>query len=539
MIDLSQNPFYLSPDEIKWVNETKNSLSLEEKVGQLFCVAAAIPDKEMIEKFISGIKPGGIMFRPLPGNQVRELTELVNSISTVPMLVAANLEDGASGISEDFVRFGNNMQVAATGDSEFAYKQGISAGTQGASVGCNWSFSPVVDLNINHKNPITNTRSYGDKTEVVKEMSCSFVKGIQESGIAATIKHFPGDGVDDRDHHLLTSCNNLTKEQWDKTYGEVYKSLIKVGTKAVMAGHISLPCYQSEVLPATLSSELLVDLLRNQLGFNGVIVTDATLMVGFAVEERAKTVPKSIAAGCDMFLFTRNPMEDFNAMMMGVMEGVISQQRLDEAVTRVLALKASQKLYVNEKVLIPDNEKINHWHKACVDKAVTLLKDTQGVIPLNPKVTQKIQLRKLYNAEVPCSEQAVESFREKLISKGFQVGILDGEKASPMLMFQSVEEFKSQYDMVIYISDLAPKSNRTTLRFSYGSQYGVDFPVMVHEIPMISVNFGSPYVLYDLPMMKTVINAYGNQESTIEAVVNKLVGIGEFTGLSPVEAIFE
>lgn len=539
MLNLAKGPFYLDQDQIDWVNKAKDTLSLEEKVGQLFCLACVMPDQNALQSMVESFKPGGIMFRPLPKNDVAKLADFIQGISKVPLLIAANLEEGANGISPEFVAFANNMQVGATADTSFAYKQGIVAGIQGASVGCNWSFSPVVDINLNHNNPITNTRSYGDKTELVQSMACQFVKGMEDNGVAATIKHFPGDGVDDRDHHFLTSCNSLTKEEWDESYGEVYRSLIEQDVKAIMAGHITLPAYQSNKLPATLSSELLQDLLRKQLGFNGLVVTDSSMMLGFSVEEREKIVPQAIAAGCDMFLFTRNPEEDYSAMMKGIMNGVITMERLDEAITRILALKASLHLSVPKLIKKSDEDEIMTWHKACVERAVTLVKDTQKLLPISVQKTPRIQIRCLYNGELPCSEKVLESFVEKLRKKGFTVEVFDVMKASIMLMMQSVEDFKSQFDLVIYLSDISPKYNKATLRFGYGSPYRLDLPTMVHEVPMLSVNFGSPYVLYDMPMLKTVVNAYGNQEKTIEAVVEKLLGESEFTGVSPVNAIFD
>lgn len=220
------------------------------------------------------------------------------------------------------------MQVAATDDEEMAYRLGVISGREGRAVGCNWSFAPVIDIDYNFQNPITNTRTYGSDPERVLRMAGAYMKGIQENGLAVSIKHWPGDGVDGRDQHLLTSINNLSIEEWDKTFGKVYQGMIDSGARTVMAAHIMLPAYSrrfrpgikdEDIMSATLAPEIYNSLLRGKLGFNGLVVTDATVMAGFTVAmERELAVPTSIAAGADMFLFTCDLEEDFQFMLNGV-----------------------------------------------------------------------------------------------------------------------------------------------------------------------------------------------------------------------------
>lgn len=173
---------------------------------------------------------------------------------------------------------------------------------------------------------------------------------LTKSGLAACCKHFPGDGVDYRDQHLHPSYNNLTAAEWRKTYGRIYKTLIDRGLVSVMVGHICQPALSMEknpelafedVLPASLSRELLTGVLREELGFNGLITTDATIMGGYCqAMERRRAIPTSIAAGCDMLVFSTDIYEDLGYMREGLENGLLSRERLNEAVTHVLALKA-------------------------------------------------------------------------------------------------------------------------------------------------------------------------------------------------------
>ena len=200
------------------------------------------------------------------------------------------------------------MGVAASANPVNAYRLGAIAGKEAQAVGCNWAFSPICDLDMNFRNPITNVRTFGSDQETVISFVKEQLKGLKEYGVAAAVKHFPGDGVDERDQHLVSSVNSLSVEEYDKTYGTIWQEVVNAGTLSIMVGHILQPAYSKhfnpelkdeDILPATLSKEILGGLLRGKLGFNGMIVTDATPMIGFNTPmRRADAVPKALAAGC-------------------------------------------------------------------------------------------------------------------------------------------------------------------------------------------------------------------------------------------------
>jgi beta-N-acetylhexosaminidase len=558
MINLKAKPFYLKDEDIKWVEETLNSMELKEKVGQLFCPIGMSDKKEELKGFLDNFKPGGIMYRPSEGKVMQETHRFLQDNSNIPLLISANLEAGGNGIAADGTYYGKQLQVAATDDEEMAYKLGLVAGREGKAVGCNWAFAPVVDIDINFRNPITNVRTYGSDANRVLRMAKEYMRGINENGVAASIKHFPGDGVDERDQHLLTAVNSLSVEEWDNTFGMIYKGLIESGAQTVMAGHIVLPEYSKhfvpgikdeEIMPATLAPELLNGLLREKLGFNGLIVTDATPMVGFlAAERREVAVPKAIASGCDMFLFTKNIVEDFSYMMKGIENGILSLERLEEAVTRILALKASMGLH-KQKVqgnLVPGEEALaalkceehENWARECADKSVTLVKDTQNLLPVTPEKYKRIRLYVLGDKEGGFKEGSpvTHTVKTALEHEGFSVDLFDDKNLNFGEVFNgSVESLKEKYDLALYVANLETASNQTTVRINWVQPMAGNAPWFVKEIPTMFISVANPYHLLDVPMVKTFINAYSSSEYVVEAVINKITGKSEFKGINPVD----
>lgn len=288
--------------------------------------------------------------------------------ANIPLLLAANLEKGAYGVVTEGTNFASPMEIGATGDCEMAALLGEICGSEASALGINWAFAPIIDIDYNFRNPITNTRTFGSDPKLVRDMGVAYVKAVHSHDVAASIKHFPGDGCDERDQHLVSSINDMSCEQWDATYGEAYKAAIATGAKTCMIGHIMQPAYSrklnpnlndGDILPATLSEELVTGLLKGKLGFNGLVVTDATTMAGMAIAmPRYQAVPTSIACGCDMFLFCRNAEEDVAFMKQGVIDGIITPERFNDAVCKVLALKASLRLQHKREdgSLIPNME---------------------------------------------------------------------------------------------------------------------------------------------------------------------------------------
>ncbi|WP_099466657.1 glycoside hydrolase family 3 protein [Konateibacter massiliensis] len=553
MMRLNEKPFYLTKDQIKWVDDTYKTMTLEEKIGQLFCPIVFTKDEEELKGFIDTMHVGGVLYREGEGKELQEAHRILQKASKIPLLVSSNLEYGGVGSAIEGTYFGREMLVAATDSEEKAYQLGKVSCTEGAAVGVNWSFAPVVDLDYNYRNPITNVRTFGSSVERVIKMGKAYIEGAKEAEVATAVKHFPGDGVDERDQHLLTSVNSLSCKEWDETYGKIYTEMIEAGTLTVMAGHIAMPAYEeyfdnktvSKVIPATLSKNLLVHLLREKLGFNGLIVTDATPMVGFcAAMDRASAVPLSIENGCDMFLFNRNMEEDYRFMKEGYEKGILSENRLEEAIKRILATKAALKLHEKQKEekLVPDEKALSllrikeheKWARECADQGITLVKDTQSLLPLNVKSHKRILLEMM--GEFESNESVAASFIERLTKEGFAV--TKYEKEGFEVMNDSVTSFKEKYDLILYIGNIETASNKTVSRLNWHTMFGLgnNMPWMANEMPVMFISVGNPYHLLDAPMIKTFVNGYCNSEYVIEAVVEKIMGRSKFVGKSPVDA---
>ncbi|MBQ7147671.1 MAG: glycoside hydrolase family 3 protein [Pseudobutyrivibrio sp.] len=562
MLDLAmlkKAPFDLNDGQLAWVKNTLESMTEEEKIGQLFCPISGDTEPEKIQEFVNTYHPGGVLYRPMEAKVIRGCHEAFQNSSKVPMLLAANLESGGVGIASDGTYFSRPMGVAATGDKENAYRLGYISGKEAAAVGCNWSFAPICDLDKNFMNPIMNVRTFGDNVNTVIDFVKEQLRGLDEFGVAAAAKHFPGDGVDFRDQHLVSSVNSLSVEEYDESYGKIWKEIIGTGVLSVMVGHILQPAYSKlfnpnlkdeDILPATLSTEILQGLLRGKLGFNGVIVTDATPMVGFtAAMKRSESLPASIMAGCDMILFNKNISEDYQFIRDALSDGRLTKERLEEAVARILGMKAAMNLPEKKEMgsIVPDESELTaigcdqhkEWTVKCADEAITLVKDTQKLLPISPEKYKRIRLYLLEDrvgGGFKDGDSEMSRFKEMLEKEGFEVSVYDYSKPDFYEMFEAgVAEAKERFDLAIYVACIDTASNQSVRRIDWVHLMAADAPWFVEEIPAMFISLANPYHLVDAPMVKTFINAYTPTKEVCEAVMEKIMGRSQFKGISPVD----
>ncbi|MDR6552639.1 glycoside hydrolase family 3 N-terminal domain-containing protein [Paenibacillus qinlingensis] len=574
MLNLKTAPFHLKDEDIQWVEQTIDSMSLNEKIGQLFINLGYRHDEEYLQEMLDKYHIGGVRYNPNTSEKIYEQNKYLHQQSKIPLLIAANMESGGNGACTDGTLIGTHVQIGATGDPKYAYQMGYVSGVEGAAVGCNWTFAPVVDINYNWRNPVTMTRCFADDPDDVLDMSKAYFKGICESGFAAAMKHFPGDGVDERDHHLLTSVNTLSCEEWDQTFGKVYKGMIEAGVQSVMVGHIKLPSYsmrlnanlaEEDLLPATLSPELVTGLLREQLGFNGLVLTDASRMIGLtSAMERSAILPQAIAAGCDMFLFFNDPEEDYQFMMDGYKNGVITEQRLHDALRRILGLKASIGLHrkQQEGTLIPPKSGLSRIgcseHLAIAeevaDRSITLVKQTRPDLPIRPETHPRIMVYMLGDEMMffGLKQAGVRTLvSEELKRVGFEVTLYEsplaeaerikrerpGEPVAVQLFKrQKVTEFVNSFDAVFLFANVQQFAQENYARIKWLSPMGPEIPWYVSSMPTVFVSLHNPFHLYDVPMVKTYINAYEPTQNIIRQTILKIMGDSSFKGVSPVDA---
>lgn len=580
MVNLKAKPYNLDEQGIKWVKDTIANMTIEEKIGQLFVNMGASRDEEYLKSILDNYHIGGVRYNPGKAEEVYEQNKILQENSKVPLLIAANTEAGGNGACTDGTYVGSEVKIAAANDPKYAYEMGRVSGVEAAAIGCNWSFAPIVDINRNWRNPIISTRTWSADVEQTLELSLEYMRGIQESGIAPAAKHFPGDGIDERDQHLSFAPNWLSVDEWDTTFGRVYGGLIEAGLPSIMAGHIALPEYvrhfnpqatkEELLMPATLSKYILTDLLRGKMNFNGLVVTDASHMVAMtSAMKRSEMLPTAIAAGSDLFLFFNDPDEDFGYMMDGYKKGIITDERLEEALTRILGTKAALGLHKKAKteILQPKEEamaKIGLPENTAIeaevsDKAITLVKNKEGIFPITPEKHKRVLLvevkgidsgfGKLMAMMSGGKKSPIENLKDLLEAEGYEVEIYESPMDKIMKLPKEelmgaimnvyaqkrpISTLTDNYDLIINVANVAPNTHQ---RIEWPASKGTpDIPFYVNEVPTIFVSIQSPFHLADVPQVKTYINAYDGKESTLKALVEKMVGRSEFTGVSPVDA---
>ncbi|MGO4238544.1 gluconokinase, GntK/IdnK-type [Pseudarthrobacter sp. YAF2] len=562
-VDLAAAPYNLDADAIAWVEGTLGGMTLEEKIGQLFINHNNDYSPGYLDGVLDNFHVGGIRYRPGPSAAVQEHIRYAQSRSRIPLLVASNPEMGGAGSCDDGTFVSTHLQAGSHPDKSIARQMGQVAGVETAALGCNWAFAPIVDIHYNWRNTVISTRSFGNTPEIVVERAKEYFDGISESPTVCAMKHFPGDGIDERDQHVVTSYNTLPFEEWNATYGHVYREMIAHGVQSIMVGHIGAPevsrhfrpgLADADILPATLSPELLQDLLRGELGFNGLVLTDASQMVGLTqAMKRKDLVPATIAAGCDMFLFFRNPAEDFGYMLDGYKSGAITEQRLHDALRRILGLKASLGLHLKPvDQLVPPAEALtvigSAEHRAIAaeiaDKTVTLVKDTAGNLPITPETHPRIRLYGIsggadFTRADPLAYLGV--VKEELEAAGFEVSLFRtaeqreaaGEAGVNFMSIISEEatgDYAEKYDAAFVFACVLGFAQEAAIRIKWSSPMAAEIPWYVTEVPTVFVSLNQPNHLIDVPMVKTAIHAHAGTREAIRAAVEKIQGKSGFQG---------
>lgn len=559
MVDLKAKPFYLTDGQVKWVEDAIGSMTEDEKIGQLFINLTFQRDEETITKLCSRYHIGGARWQGGTPRQVYEQNRMFQEKSRIPLLIAANCEAGGNGAVGEGTLVATGAACAASSSEETVRDMARVGGEEAAALGCNWTFAPVCDILSNWRNTIVNTRAFGSAPDQVTALSLAYMEEMKKLGLACAAKHFPGDGSEERDQHLLMGCNDLSCKQWDATFGRVYKALIDGGLESIMVGQICLPSYSrrlrpgikdEDIKPATLSPELLQDLLRGQLGFNGLIVTDASHMAGLLnAAPRREALPGVIAAGCDMILFFNDPEEDIEYMRQGLRDGVISPERLHDALRRILGLKAMLGL---DHLAFPEPEGLSvigcpsHQETAvkAADESITLVKDTQKLLPVDPKDKRRVTLYFIESAPESMADgpdPAKRMLMEELEAAGFEVTApqdfyeLEMEGHSPankgrMMRKIGREDFRSRCDLVIVALHMKGYAQTNNMRVTYSIGHSHEIPWTTREVPTLCVSLGYTNHLYDVPMMKTFINAYAPTRPYLHALVAKITGKSPFRG---------
>lgn len=517
-----------------------SSMTIEEKISQT--KVALMKKGEPIDEKAGAVFFFGQIITEADNAGLDELRGYVKEVfdkADIPPLITSDFENGCGSMVNGLTPLPYMMGLGAANDEKLAYDYGKATALEARSVGANWSFSPVSDLNINKRNPLVNVRSIGDNALTASKLLTQVVKGMQENGVAACAKHFPGDGMDYRDQHIVTTNNTQTFDEWKEKSGKVFKTLIDNGVYSIMAGHITLPSYQKvrdEELnmpyPATLSHELITNLLKNELGFKGVVVTDSLNMGGIHgwYDSREATEIEAFKAGCDMMLW---PTEHYEENLKSAIEsGYIPMERLDDAVQRIMTLKEKLGLFDKDRdyfyELSEDEEKfVKQTQKAVSQKSITLVKNKKGLLPIGKDKVKKILLVPVIDYEPVYS--VAEHLRDEIENRGVEVIYM------PQIEREEFNKCAAEADLIIFAMFSRPFRPIGFLDFYGKAAYNLLEALAVGREKTIGVSFGSPYFCNQyFEKAHTFVNAYSMLDCTAEAFVRAIFGDEAFNDFSPV-----
>ena len=545
------SPFPMLPRDEGW-----KKLSIREKIGQTAVVVGS-PGKfktqyGSIEAYLEKYPVGGIFFFPgkLTGDRkddrienIREAVGEFRAASRSPMLFVGDFEYGGGELDPTLCTMPYLMALGATRSAELAAARGRAVGREARYMGIQWIFAPCCDININPFNPLVNTRSVSDDPDLALRLLSAQIGGIQEEGVAACAKHFPGDGVDYRDQHMCVTYNSLPMEQWRQIHGKVFQGLISAGVHSIMTGHIALPDYQDPseqadgvYLPATLSRDLNIRLLKEEMGFNGVIVSDALCMGGFRgiYEPEVRGEIECFKAGTDVVLWPS--LEYFDAMERAIASGEIGMERLDDAVARVWAMKERLGLFDSDYASVRElsaEEKADGFaiSEQIAENSLTLLKDRRKQLPISPATTKKVLLAAITPHLETYGRMSV--LRDELIQRGFDVTMQRN------IEYEQVgweDHFSHGYDLIIYaVSRVSHRPIGPPV--CYADEAHSIWASLSHKRHQsLVVMFGNPYLADDyFQAADLVINAYADLPSTLKAVARAICGEIPFRGVSPIK----
>lgn len=535
---LKRAPFGLDDTGLAWVQQTLDSLTPDERVGQLFNFLLMGDDRAWFDR-VMALKPGGIT-RHVGRDGAAEVAMMTHLMgqARVPLLVSADLEGSRMSLPIG-TEVPNPLALAAVDDLAASRDIAALMAEEARAIGINWSFTPVLDINAAWRSAIVATRGFGQDQGRIARQALAQIEVFQANGLAATVKHWPGEGHDDRDQHLLTTINPLSRKDWEASHGALYRAAIAAGVKAVMSAHIALPFHAAErgangielYRPASVSKGLNLDLLRGELGFNGLIVSDATPMAGLGSwAPYEETLPELLTAGCDMILFAPDPEAAVRIVGAAIAEGRVPAARVEDALLRILGLKAS--LGLHRGVAAPRApEPQPQRAQAVTARAPVLEKDVTALFPISPATHRRV-LVMTTGLIIPFVPHPLPlEFADLLRAEGFEVveaGAGKGEAPDP-----------EGFDLVLYV--LAEETLLTRgriffdwLRLAGGFHHAMTRPW--HKVPTALISFGYPYYLYDAPRMPAVVNAFATMPSMQKAVIDCMLGRVPWNRSSPVDA---
>ena len=558
---------------LKWANDELARMSLDEKIGQLISIGINATflnqDSDAYQNLKHQIEDnhvGGIVLFRGPVYESVILVNRMQQLARYPLLISADLEAGSGMRFDDTINFPWNMAVAATGNPEYARRQGAVTAREARALGVQHVFAPVVDVNNNAANPVINVRSYGENPADVARFAAAFTQGAQAAGVIATAKHFPGHGDTAVDSHRGLPEINVTRDRLNSVELVPFKAAVNAGVGSVMVGHIALPQIDSTpikplpkavkskptdtdesgeiveekaTMPATMSP-VMGTILRDDLKFQGMIVTDALSMSGLTIYfTQDEAAVRALEAGADMLLKPADVDASFRGVRDAVKSGRLTEKRIEESARKILAAKYDLGL-VNQRITPIDNidrtvstREANNLANEIAEHAITLVRDQDKLIPLN-KLRPDARVVNIAITNGDDRTWIANPFTSRLTRSGRKVEtvVLD-DRSSDREVQKAIELAKS--------ADLIIASLYGRVRSGQVKSVGLPDPgvqvlnaAIGGKTPVIGISFGNPYLLQNFPGLKTYMVAYGDMPSLQQAAARAVLGEIDIAGKLPI-----
>jgi Beta-glucosidase-related glycosidases len=516
----------------QWVDSVFSTMTFEEKIGQLFMITADVNQtkayQERLANLVKNQKIGGVLFSKATVEGQAKLTNFLQSQARIPLLISLDGEWGLSMRIEGTTRFPKNIALGAGGDLHSIYEYGRLVGQQCKAMGIHINFAPVLDINNNPNNPVINVRSFGENRQKVTNAALAYARGLESVGIISVGKHFPGHGDTSIDSHLGLPTVNLSLARLDSLELYPFKKYIQKGYSGMMVGHLYLPAIDEDTIPASLSHNVVTDLLKDELAFDGLVFSDALVMKAIVQKGESPCV-KALLAGIDVLLSPANPVEEFNAVRKAVENGTIKQSTIEEKCKKILAYKYVAGLNEYKPIdlyrLTPrlNSREADLVNRKLTKKSLTLLSNKKHIIPIKDLDQQRIAVLAL-GEENTTFQNISKNYAETTL-----FSITDDTKQEKLA--QIIDNLK-QFDVII----VGVYTDRS------------DYPARLKQITnslgrnnqMILTFFTSPYKLeqYEESVAKArgVLLAYENTVLAGSYSMQLLFGGVEAEGVLPVTA---
>ena len=540
----------------RWADSVLATLTLREKAAQMVWptvlgdyTSGDSPQWQHLTDYVRREKVGGFTISVGSPTEVAAKLNALQEMSSIPLVFGADLEAGAGFRARGgyfipnaidlggAVVFPPEMAIGATGDTSLAYEQGRLTAIEGRALGIHIAYAPVLDVNNNPANPVINTRSYGEDPALAARLGAAFIRGVQDNGMIATGKHFPGHGDTGVNSHLALPVVTVSRNRLDSVELVPFRAAVASGVGAIMSFHGAMPALDSSGVPGTLSQKVLTDLLRNELKFTGIIISDAMDMAGVLNQYGAvEAVKRAVVAGVDILIQPLNVTQTIDAVVAGVKEGRYTEARIDQSVKRIL--KAKEDLGLNRKKLVSldslryvvGDSSHTAMARRIAERSITLAKDSLSQVPIatagNPRVLSITVGRRTdlsagvaFNGELRGS---IQNLRTEFLAA-----------EDPAADYARLERAADSADVTIVSSYVGQNWDAVSASAPQAFASFVQRLASKGKRPIV-VSFGNPYLLQQIPFVSAYVVAWGGFPLSQAAAAHALLGKQPITGKLPI-----